>query len=160
MISVFACDNSDDDNRVNPGDISYEFFNDSRMMLITDQVFETLVIEPGDKTVFSYFFKAKDDINLSDDEYTESIFFEVDNSLDSFSLNDNDLRTTSLFIKRSCFCTNTAAVFPGIGSVSGTKLANGNWSVSISITFQWKGETEMNVRNISETFVPGEPITN
>jgi len=155
VLLLVACNNSDDNDGINPESVVYEFQNDSQIILGISQTGNVFEIEPGTNTVFRYTFNSEDVINIADDEYTEIIHFEVDGSLDSFSYSNSALQAQNLFIRRLCFCTSNDFVFADIGSVSGTKLANGNWDISISMTFDWDEFSETETRTISGTFAPG-----
>ncbi len=157
-ILLTACNSSDDS--INPELRTYEFFEDSKMIFNMSQGTETLTIEPGAKTVFKYFFRAEENEDIADDGYSENVYFEVDSSLDSFSYSNDDFRDINLVIKRSCFCANVGYVFIGNGSLTGTKLSDGNWSISTSFTFQWEGETDTISRTINGTFVLGSSTDN
>ena len=117
-----------------------------------NQGVETVGIEPGTNTVFRYYFQAADEEDIADDEYAESIYFEVNGSLESFSYTDVELRELNLFIRRACFCASTDLVFPETGTVTGTKSSNGNWDLSISISFEWDENSQTASRNINGTF--------
>jgi len=151
-VLCFACNSSDDG--VTPELSTYEFYTDSNMVFTNNQGFETVSIEPGTNSVFKYSFTAEEDENIADDEYTETLYFEVDGSLDNFSYSNGELRGLNLAIRRLCFCPNVDFIFPQVGTVTGSKQSNGNWDISISISFQWDAQSETVSRTINGTFQP------
>lgn len=103
----------------------------------------------GTNLVFTYTFEADDAENIADDEYAETIRFEINPSLTEFSYTDNELDSIRAVYSESCFCDfynelkNTAPQ----GTISGKKISATQWDISIDVTFYTD-----DIKNISNIF--------
>ncbi len=61
-------------------------------------------IEEGSNLVFEYEYSAEDEVNVSDDEYSEFIRFEINPSLTEFNYQDSELSDIKAVFSKSCFC--------------------------------------------------------
>lgn len=98
------------------------------------------VVSGGNQGVFLYSYMRGMNNEMYDDEYTASVWFPVDSGATSFSYSGAQLK------ERRCYYTSGGA-WGGYGystldngTISGTKQANGTWSVSIDITLPRKDE--------------------
>jgi hypothetical protein len=96
------------------------------------------IIESGENLVFEYRFDAYDEEQIADDEYSETIRFEIDSKLDKFSYSDDELLNIKAVFTPYCFCylplTESKNVDPK-GTISGEKTSNNEWKIKINITF-------------------------
>ena len=60
----------------------------------------------GNKLVFLYEYNAEDKINTQDDEYSEFIRFQIEQSVEEFNYSDNELMDTNTVFSKSCFLKN------------------------------------------------------
>lgn len=58
----------------------------------------------GENLVFEYVFSAADDEAITDDEYSETIRFEIPANLQEFSYQNEELTETKVTLTKSCFC--------------------------------------------------------
>ena len=105
-------------------------------------------IEEGSNLVFEYEYSAEDEVNVSDDEYSEFIRFEINPSLTEFNYQDSELSDIKAVFFKSCFCffdyDSDKDVEP-TGTISGKKISQTEWNISIDVTFY--GNEHKNVMN-------------
>ena len=107
-------------------------------------------VASGENLVFEYRFNAEDDAQIADDEYGETIRFEIDEDLNEFSYSNTELATMKLVFSRDCFCYFPMDVSKNVdptGSISGQKISDKQWNIKIDVTFY--GE---DTRTIEERF--------
>ncbi|MFS4491737.1 hypothetical protein [Maribacter sp. 2308TA10-17] len=128
---------------------SYTFSKNSK---VTSESFEGSYMRHGKvvrgaNLVFEYVF-VKDDVeNIADDEYSEFIYFEIDPSLDEFNYVDEELNTINTVFTQSCFCAffeEEKNVAP-TGSISGKKISETQWDITIDVIFY--GDEARNINN-------------
>lgn len=107
-------------------------------------------IEDGGNLVFEYFLIADENPSIADDEYSERIIFEILPDTEEFSFSDDDLINSSAFFDKYCFCLIEGSIPITEGVISGTKLSNTEWQISIDISFEDFGTQ---TRTLSERFV-------
>ena len=105
-------------------------------------------IEEGSNLVFEYEYSAEDEVNVSDDEYSEFIRFEINPSLTEFNYEGSELSDIHAVFSKSCFCffdyDSDKDVEP-TGTISGKKISQTEWNISIDVTFY--GNEHKNVMN-------------
>lgn len=131
---------------------SYTFQENSQLRI--EPIFEGSYMKNGtvingNNLVFSYEYVADDAENIADDEYSEIIRFEIDPALTEFSYSDNELDEINAVYSEYCFChfvdesKNTSPQ----GTISGKKISNTQWQISIDVTFYTNDQ-----KNISNMF--------
>lgn len=78
-------------------------------------------ITAGNKVVLQYFYKAKDYIHVSDDEYSEYIRFEIPSNAKSFSFTNQELANANVIFNRGCFCPETGNYRITKGTIKGKR---------------------------------------
>lgn len=122
------------------GTFEFSFYKDSQLSIVsnTGTYLKWANIESGEKIVFEYEFTADDEPLIADDEYSETIRFEIDKNAALFSLKNSDLNTTKTTFTKYCFCffqtTPEKAVAP-TGTITGKKLSETEWDISIDVIF-------------------------
>jgi len=152
LLNATQCDINDDDDGNSSESYTYEFYEDSEIVVVNDQGFEYINIDNGINTVFKYIFVAEEEEQIADDEYAEFLHFEIDPDLDSFTYSDDELLDLQMYMQRSCFCASLPLVPISAGMVTGTKQSNGNWNISMSISFAWDEQSETVSRTIEGVF--------
>jgi hypothetical protein len=84
----------------------------------------------GKDWVFVYHYQADEYADMTDDEFTEMIYFVVPSGAANFELTGASLRAAYL---RSCFCMERGWHKISDGVIKGTKNTDGTWNVGISI---------------------------
>jgi hypothetical protein len=95
-------------------------------------------IQEGSNLVFEYEFSAEDAVNIADDEYSESIRFEINPLLTEFNYEGSELSDIEAVFSKSCFCFfdyDSDKDVPPTGTISGEKISNTEWNISIDVTF-------------------------
>ena len=89
----------------------------------------------GDLAVFKYTFKDLGDENVADSGFSRSVYFQLDNTLDSFEFVDQELLDARAVYKLSCFCgiEDTNPIYLESGTISGEKLEDGSWNIAIDV---------------------------
>ena len=133
---LISC-NKDDSNQ----DLyTYSYFDKSELTITSrqDSYMKYGIIESGENLVFEYRFDAYDNEQIADDEYAETIRFEIDSKLDKFYYSDEQLLNIKAVFTPYCFCyfplTESKNVDP-TGTISGEKISSNEWKININITF-------------------------
>jgi hypothetical protein len=95
-------------------------------------------ITEGTNLVFEYEYSAEDEVNTQDDEYSEFIRFEISSDLTEFSYQDSELSNIKAVFSKSCFCFfeyDPNKDVPPTGTISGEKVSQTQWKISIDVTF-------------------------
>ncbi len=122
-------------NNINDSYKLYSFSENSKITLDDNEPNPFTKIESGENLVFKYYFQKEDNENISDDEYSESIIFEIDADLDHFSYTDEELSSINAYFNKSCFCPIDGSISIVKGTIQGTKIDNLTWEIKINITF-------------------------
>lgn len=91
-------------------------------------------IENGDKLVFNYTHTYRDCKNISDDEGSEILVFEISKTDNSFDVSGAALSTINCYSQASCFCGNINAIAITGGRIKGTKVAENRWMIDANVT--------------------------
>ncbi|WP_299555476.1 hypothetical protein [Seonamhaeicola sp.] len=105
-------------------------------------------IEQGSNLVFEYEYSAEDDVNVSDDEYSEFIRFEINPTLTEFNYENGELLDIKAVFSKSCFCYfeyDPNKDVPPTGTISGKRISQTEWNISIDVTFY--GDEHKNIMN-------------
>ena len=133
---LISC-NKDDSNQ----DLyTYIYFDKSKLTINSseDSYMKYGIIEYGENLVFEYRFDAYHQEHIADDEYSETIRFEIDSKLDKFSYSDDELLNIKAIFTPYCFCyfpLNESKNVDPKGTISGEKISNNEWEIKINITF-------------------------
>jgi len=146
---IFSCSN----NEISEDLYVYHFSEKSKLSISSseDSYIKYGVVKKGEKTVYTYRFDAKDNEEIADDEYGETIQFEIETGLTEFSYSNTELSEIALVFTKYCFCyfpLEPSKNVPPMGSISGQKISNHRWKININVTFY--GEDS---RTIEEIFI-------
>ena len=146
LVCLISC-NEDEDTNSDTGDRSeYRFFQDSSISI---GEFDFALIANGTNLVFEYYFIADDEPNIADDEYSERIIFEIPPNLNEFSFSASELSNANTFFDKYCFCVIEGSIPIEVGSISGIKIDDTTWEITIDIAFE---DFVTQTRTISEQF--------
>jgi len=90
---------------------------------------ENLGVVNGDKNVFQMVRSTEGDDAIADDEFTNILVFDLDESQNSFSVDDGDLANMNVHYRTFCFCSTVDFRPVTIGCLQGEKQADGTWFV-------------------------------
>jgi len=95
-------------------------------------------IVEGTNLVFEYEYSAEDKVDISDDEYSEFIRFEINPALTEFTYKNAELSDIKTVFTKNCFCGFMYELNKDeapIGTISGLKISQTEWTISIDVTF-------------------------
>lgn len=124
------------------GDCTY-IFDEDQMLQITENSTPhqtSIAVIDGDKLVFQYQYQRIQEVWRPDGYYYETLFFEIAANKKRFSFKDEKLANAKLIIEQSCFCLAGASK-PIIGTLTGKKIDDTTWEVSLDATYQLYTDT-------------------
>jgi len=83
----------------------------------------------GDKIVFQMINSNQGELVLADAQITNILVFQIDESQNSFSVNDNELEEMQTHFRRKCFCVESEFKAITSGCMQGEKQSDGTWFV-------------------------------
>jgi hypothetical protein len=89
--------------------------------------------EPGNNLVFEYSYKYPDNPNIEDDEYSETIKFEIKSDLDSFLISNENLPACNAVFGKFCFCAEWGYHQITGGCIKGLKINENEWQIDINV---------------------------
>lgn len=122
------------------GTIKYSFTNSSKLKVtsLEGSYLKLANIEIGNDLVFEYRFDADDEESIADDEYSETIKFQIDASLENFFYQNIELSATKITFTKYCFCYFPLEISKNInpfGTLEGTKISDTEWEIKMNIVF-------------------------
>ena len=105
-------------------DCVYAIVDNSKVDLNQKEGFST-----GEKTVFRMVNSTQGSITIADDEFTNTLVFELKDTQTSFSAIDNELKDMNVFYKVECYCLGVEFIPVSVGCMEGQKQPNGNWFI-------------------------------
>ncbi len=127
---LFGCTSNTNDSRK-----EYSFTENSQITLDDNEPNPFTKIESGENLVFEYYFQKEDNEDIADDEYSESIIFEINPDLEDFSYTDNELSSINTYFDKSCFCLIEGSIPIAKGTIQGNKIDNHTWEIQINVAF-------------------------
>lgn len=130
-----SCSNDDDGNI--PDIITYSFVEDA--MIITNEVqgFSLASQGEGNNLVFEYRMEEGDDPDIADDEYVETILFEIPLDATSFQYTDEEILDTKMYFSQFCYCDPIGSIQISKGVLKGEKQNDNSWSIELDVTFAY-----------------------
>jgi hypothetical protein len=83
----------------------------------------------GNRNVFQMINNTQGAVDIADDEFTNILVFELDETQNSFSAEDNELEAMKVHYRRICFCSETEFKAVNSGCLQGEKQADGSWFI-------------------------------
>lgn len=100
----------------------------------------------GDKNVFQMILDTEGSTGVADDEFTNILVFELDESQSSFSAEGNELAGLKTHYRRICYCLETEFQAINSGCLQGEKQADGSWYIQGNLTVVYSfGNIEVKV---------------
>ena len=94
------------------GNCTFEVFKNSSLEIKTDnfgKIYPEVV--QGDKLVIKYHYKKNNLKNITDNSYSEFIYFEINKDEEQLILKDAALQNVKMLFGRICFCRDTNGYF-------------------------------------------------
>lgn len=122
------------------GDFEFTYFENSELVVVSndDTYLQWANVQEGQKLVFQYHFVFDDEPMIADDEYDETIRFEVDSDVTTFSFETEELTGAKATFTKICFCyfpfEDDKNVSP-TGKITGEKISENEWEVTLDVVF-------------------------
>lgn len=121
------------------GAFTFTYYKNSQLDVVTNEYVNQYWanIQEGDQLVFEYRYDYYEDAMLVDDEYSETIRFEVDANATEFSYQTEELNANKATLTRYCYChfaLEGLDITPQ-GKISGKKIADNEWEVTMDVLF-------------------------
>jgi len=142
LVTFLSC--ASDDNGIEsnlPGEIDLSFTEEAQITIVENPDIEAsfLDIVDGDQLVFEFRREDGMDNEIADDEILELIVFEVDPDAIIFSYTEQDFIDNNVYYSVSCFCSTIGALPLETGTISGTKLTDNRWDITIDVIINVDG---------------------
>jgi len=152
--------NQQPDDSFSPQVIRAVFQPESKIKITTyDEGFEHTVT-PGKLWVFNYYYKAKDNINIIDDEFSEYFRFEIiPTSKKKFTLSNNELLRANFIYNRGCFCPETGNYKISKGKLTATRVNKNKYKIDVIFFVEPRDKSGMMQpveRKVSAEFIRGK----
>lgn len=149
-LTITSCSNNDDTinkkettivgNPNQTGTANYFYYVNSKLEIIDQEnsYINWANIKNGNNLVFEYHFIADDDEQIADDEYSETIRFEINPTLDEFTYTDNSLENINTTLTKYCFCwfqLSDSKSAKSKGTIHGKKVSENEWKINLDIIF-------------------------
>ena len=148
--------------KINPEKKRFVYQSGSQITKRTyDSIYFDLSYDKGNKLVFMYTFSAKESEGVADDEYFESIIFEITPPKGaSFSIKTAQFEKAKVVYNRGCFCADAGLRQLYEGAITGKKIAPDTWHVSYDLMIEPRpGRSGLAVnKKLKGTFKPGKLI--
>lgn len=94
-------------------------------------------VSGGDRNVFQMINDTEGSPQIADDEFTDILVFELDESQSSFSVEDNQLTGMKVHYRRICYCGETEFKAIDSGCLQGEQQADGSWFIqgNLNVTY-------------------------
>lgn len=138
MVMVSCTEDSD----ITPDSETFELFNNSAIVSVQTGDIEYYKVEAGEGSVAVYRFNASQSNDIYDDEFVESMTFELPEDRNTFSLKDEELVELRAFYRQEGAWPANLPNAVIKGTISGTRnviAGTDRWEVSIDIEMQNDG---------------------
>ncbi|MFY8019892.1 MAG: hypothetical protein ACOVP1_01795 [Bacteroidia bacterium] len=155
---VISQDNPKAEMEFTPEVKTYVFAKNSSLKVGPwDNGYLPFVFEKGTNWVFKYHFKSKDYKMVADDEYTETLTFEIPpQKANSFSVK-GDLRKYKFVYSPNCFCKDAGAREVKSGLMRGRRIGKDKWEISLVLMVpQRDGKGAVTEKRFKGVFILGE----
>lgn len=142
--------------RMNPEKISYTFTKNKRIEWKGSEADRSFYpeVQDGNMVVFTYTKQSAENPDMTDDEKSESIMFEVNPSWNSFIF-IKKLPMSKATYNLGCFCAERGYFKISGGYIRGRKLANGHYFVEADAEITFSNGVKKSVKFKGE-FTPAD----
>ena len=91
----------------------------------------------GTKNAFQMINSTQGDLAIADDEFTNILVFELEESQNSFSVMDSELEDMQVHFQRICFCAEVDFIPITSGCMEGEKQSDGPWFIQGSLNVSY-----------------------
>jgi hypothetical protein len=138
------------------GSCSFEFYTESKLEITEEGKNLSFEVKPGKNLVFHFYYKKHDNPMILDDEYEETIYFEVNPSGNSFLITGEELKKAGAIFARMCFCPDGGYHRINQGCIYGYKINDRTWNISLNVTAstEFSSYNRMKQRDFSKAVRP------
>lgn len=122
--------------KINPEKKAFSFATNKTIMFDTTSGNLFPEIKDGNMLVFTYDRQAAEDPQMSDDEFHESIIFEVNPTWRNFTFKTK-LPISKATYNMGCFCAERGYYAPHTGTIKGRKLADGCYWIEADLHIKY-----------------------
>ncbi|MFK7972520.1 MAG: hypothetical protein AB8F95_19270 [Bacteroidia bacterium] len=98
---------------------------------------ETEGLGSGEKIVFQMVNSTIGDPQIIDDEYTDVLVFELKSDQNSFSVEDDELKSMNVHFRKICYCVENQFKPVIVGCIQGEKQSDGSWRIQSNLTIPY-----------------------
>ncbi|MBK8568295.1 MAG: hypothetical protein IPN76_34560 [Saprospiraceae bacterium] len=121
-------------------DCHYNLKENSTIEYSNDEYHGSAAVKAGANLVFELTLGTEGSPMVIDDEQTKSLYFEIEASHESFSVEGDDLDLLNIRYQVSCYCADTRFKEPVSGCVQGQKIDGNQWRVQGSLEIPYSIE--------------------
>ena len=115
----------------------YDLHDNSKLEYISNANHDEALVKSGDKLVFETILNTQGTPNIADDEVTKTLYFEIDPTQESFSVEGDQLDLLNVRYQKSCFCSDVHFNKPSSGCMQGQKIDENHWQVQANLVIPW-----------------------
>ncbi len=128
LLAALGCGNEEG---INPGSESLDFFTDARLSGEYPFAFS------GNNVVFHRHYQKEEEEAIADDEYSEDFFLELEDPGENFSFSGEELKGLKTLFLYYCFCAYTNESQLIDGSIKGTKISSSKYELEVDLTYEY-----------------------
>lgn len=124
--------------KANPAKRKYVYQKKTSLVKHTyDSIYFDVQYEAGKNMVFKYMYRAQEQPMIADDEYFESLEFEIaPPKFNTFIIRSDDFEKHKVIFNRSCFCPDAGPRQLHSGTISGKRNPGGTWTISMNVMIE------------------------
>ena len=134
LIIISACERE----YVNPAEETFLFYENATLTS------EAPFASDGNQIVFHHYYKAEDEENIADDEYSEELFFELEDK-EEFQLKGEALKSIDLIFKQYCYCPEYSNLQVVDGYLNGSRKGADKYLIEANVEmigyYLYEGDT-------------------
>ncbi len=135
LFAIIGCSPDDDniDKKNETEEIILSFVPNSQIEIEKVNELALAKVVKGEKLVFKYSFSDEGNLNIADDEYYESILFQVPKGVNEFVFKNKDLVEALVYFDSRCFCPSKDSLVISKGEITGKKVNEKEWEINIDV---------------------------
>lgn len=144
LLAHFSTFSQDKKGEVIPADTSMKFYQNKELVLTPHDVIDNyyrVKIDSGDYYVFEFSYKRAQNTRIADDEYAETIYFQVPVDSRNFSVEGDSIHSLKPVWNWECFCNKENYKFVD-GYIRGNKTGDNTWHIAFYLKNQYQGDAK------------------
>ena len=132
----------------------FKFYRNTSLQITEEEHYRSLRFAEGANLVFECRYTYEDNPDVADDEYSETIFFEVNPEVSQFTISDSELKDSKAMFGISCYCFDRSYYHIENGTIKGVKTGENEWEIAIEVAESTPKRDF--TRKISGKFIAGD----